>query len=113
MKKEPKLFLAHIVESAADIENYTKKFSKEKFLKDKRTQDAIIRRIGIIGEAAKNVSSEIKKNSPNIPWKQITGMRDVLVHEYFGVRLERVWKTAKKDIPKLKKQVSELLENLG
>jgi uncharacterized protein with HEPN domain len=71
-------------------------------------QDAIIRQIEIIGEASKLISEKIKEKSPSIPWKDIAGMRDKLIHNYFGVDIEAVWKTIKEDIPILKKEIQAL-----
>ena len=107
--KNPKIFLEDILESINRIERYVKGKTKEEFLDNYEKQDAIIKRLEIIGEAVKNIPSEIKKKHPEIPWKDMAGMRNVLIHEYFGVIMGRVWDTAKKDIPKLKKQIQELL----
>lgn len=113
MKRNPQLFLADILESINKIEKYTQKISKERFFKDEKIQDAVIRRIEIIGEAAKNVSIDVRKQFPKIPWKKIAGTRDVLTHEYFGVKLERVWIIIKKDLPELKEKVLKMLEVLS
>jgi len=107
--KNHKIFLEDILESIDRIEKYVKGKNKEEFLNNHEKQDAIIKRLEIIGEAVKNISPEIKKKHPEIPWKDMAGMRDILVHEYFGVVMDRVWDTAKNDIPKLKKQIKELL----
>ena len=109
MEKDPKIFLKHILESVEAVEKYTKKISKEKFAKDVEKQDAVIRRVEIIGEATRNISADFKVKHREIEWKEIIGMRDKLIHEYFGVSLNVVWNTIKKDIPKLKKQIQELL----
>lgn len=111
MKKEPKIFLKHIQESIEEIENYARKISEDEFWEDAKTQDAIIRRIEIIGEAVKNLPLEFKRRHPEIEWHEIAGMRDKLIHGYFEIDLDIVFETVKKDIPKLKKQVTELLEN--
>ncbi|MEK9130013.1 MAG: DUF86 domain-containing protein [Patescibacteria group bacterium] len=108
--KNPKFFLKDILDSINKIEQYVKKKTKNEFLKNYEKQDAIMKRIEIIGEAIKNIPIGIKKKYPEIPWKDIAGMRNILVHEYFGVCMERVWDTAKNDIPKLKKQIVVLLE---
>jgi len=109
MKKNPKIFLLHIVESITQIDRYTKKLTKTKFLKNTQIQDAVIRRLEIIGEAVKNVSPEIRKRHSFIPWKKIAGSRDVLSHSYYDVDIELVWETVKKDIPRLKKEIQKIL----
>lgn len=110
--KNPKIFIRHILESIAEIEKNAKNKPKRKFLSSITTQDAIIRRLEIIGEAVKNLPTSIKRNHPDIPWKNIAGTRDILIHEYFGVDLNVVWDVIKNDIPKLKKQIKKLLNNL-
>jgi len=109
MKRNPKLFLCDISESIDLIEKYIKGETYKKFIANNELQDAVIRRLGIIGEAAKSVPTDIKKKNPNIPWKQMAGMRDMITHEYFGIIMKRIWDTAKKDLPKLKKQIEKLL----
>lgn len=110
MKKNPKIFLQHILESISEIEKYTKDISEDEFARSTQVQDAVIRRLEIIGEAAKNISGVIKKKYDFIPWKKVTGSRDVLIHDYFEVDLESVWDTATKDVPKLKQDIKKILE---
>ncbi len=112
MKKKPKIFIGHILDSIEDIEKYTHHTSKEKFIQMKMMQDAIIRRIEIIGEAVKNIPLTFRKDYPHIPWQDMAGMRDILIHEYFGININIVWKTVQKDIPKLKKEIEELYNEL-
>lgn len=108
MDKDYHLFISHILDCIAKIKEYTKDVTKEDFLDSTQIQDALIRRIEVIGEAAKNIPPEIKKRHSNIPWKEIAGMRDVLIHEYFGVDLELTWKVAAKDISILKRKISKI-----
>jgi len=110
MKKDAKTFIDHIMECICLIEKYKKDCTKQKFMHDVQLQDSIIRRIEIIGEAVKNIPREIKNKYPEIAWKEIAGMRDILTHEYFGIDLELTWETVKKDIPKLKKQLTTIIK---
>ncbi len=112
MKKDPKIFIGHIIDSIADIEEYTEGQNLAKFSKTKIVQDAVIRKMEIIGEAVKNLPPSFRKKHPQIEWKNIAGMRDKLVHDYFGINIKVVWKTVKQDIPQLKKQISKLNEDL-
>ena len=115
MKKDVKVFIQDIIESIKLIESYVKGVGVEEFLDEDdniQMKDAIIRRLEIIGEAVKNIPDDFKKRHSDIPWKNISGMRDVLIHEYFGVKLERVWKTAKEDLPELRRAISKILREI-
>lgn len=110
MKKDNIIFIRHILEEIIKIENSTKNLFKEDFRKDEDIQDATARRIEIIGEAAKNVSNEFKNKNRQIPWKNMTDTRNKLIHHYFGVDLNTVWDIIKKDLPKLKADIEEILK---
>ena len=107
-KKDPKIFLEHILESIGEIEKNTKNISEDEFLNLVTIQDAVTRRLEIIGEAVKNLPISFRNKHPKITWKKIAGLRDVLIHEYFGVDIDLIWKIAHKDIPKLKKQIDKI-----
>lgn len=113
MRKDPRFFIKHILESINWVEEYTKGISKDDFLRSTQIQDAVIRRLEIIGEAVKNIPPELKEKYPDIPWRQIAGIRDVLIHEYFGVDLDLLWNTIKKDLPDLKQKISKILEKMS
>lgn len=109
MEKDPKVFLRHIFESIEYIENYSNNISEEEFLKSPQLQDAIIRRIEIIGEAARNLPDNFKEKHSEIAWQKIVGMRNEVIHGYFGINIKLVWDTIKKSVPELKKQILPLL----
>lgn len=112
MSKDIKVYLEDILESISQIEKYTKKIAQNKFNKNVQLQDAVLRRLEIIGEAVKNIPEDFRNLYPKIPWKKIAGMRDILIHEYSGVDLKRVWKVVKEDLIDLKKNISEIIKKL-
>jgi uncharacterized protein with HEPN domain len=107
MEKD-KLYVKHILDAINLIEGYVKDINYEKFLENKLIQDGVVRELEIIGEAAKNLSSEFKNSRKEIPWIDITGMRNKLIHEYFGVDLEAVWEVVEDDLLLLKKELLEI-----
>lgn len=112
MKRDFRVYLDDILESILYIEAYTENLTKQGFKNDIGKQDAVVRRLEIIGEAVKHIPEEIKKDHREIPWNKITGARNIFVHEYFGVKLERVWDTIKQDLPRFKEQIEKLLKEL-
>lgn len=109
MEHDPKIFLQHILESIKNINEFVEGLSDADFLKDLKTQDAVIRKIEIIGEATKNLPIDFKEKHDDVRWKEIAGMRDVLTHDYFGVDLQAVWNVIINDLPDLKKKIQAIL----
>jgi uncharacterized protein with HEPN domain len=112
MQRDDSVYLKHIRDSIHKIGQYTKGVSRSSFQKNGLVQDAVIRQIEIIGEASKRLSESIRTSNPDVPWDDITGMRNKLVHDYFGVDLEKVWLTVQTDIPTLKKRINKILKSL-
>ena len=110
MCKENGLYLEDIFDSIIAIEGYTKNLNYKDFASDRKTYSATIRELEIIGEAVGKLSNEIKNMHPEVEWIDIKGMRNLLIHEYFGVDLEIVWKVVKDDIPQLKQTVKSILD---
>lgn len=107
--RDHKLYLDDIVEAAKRIEKYTKGLTLEKLKKNTLVLDGVVRNLEIIGEAAKNIPAQVKEKYPEVEWKKISGLRDILAHEYFGIDLEVVWDVIKNKLPILKAQVSHIL----
>ena len=110
MKRNIKLYLQDIWESTLAIEEYTQNLAEDKFYSNRQVQDAVVRRLEIIGEAVKNIDDDFRNKYTQIPWKKIAGMRDIIAHEYFGVKLERVWDVVRKDLPDIKQQMLLIME---
>ncbi len=110
MIKEPSIFIEHILKSIERIESFSKGISKEKLFENELIQSAIIRQIEIIGEAVKNFPKEFTKKYSSVSWSEIARTRDKLIHHYFGVDLESVWKVVKDDLPKLKKEINKIIK---
>ncbi len=103
-------FLQDILTAITDIENFIDGFSYDEFVRDKKTLNAVIRSIEIIGEATKNIPDTLKTQYGDLPWKRMAGMRDKLIHGYFGIDTKTLYKTAKEDIPPLKTPLQKILK---
>lgn len=113
MTKDPRIYLVHMVECIDAIAGYVADLDKDAFSLDGLTQDAVQRRLAIIGEAVKNLPSDLRSQHPDIPWRRIAGMRDKLIHDYFGVDIDLVWEVSTSLLPPLKKRFEELAQDLA
>jgi len=110
MSEQDTPYLKHIVDAIVDIEESTKNLSKKEFNGNKDVKDATVRRLEIIGEAVKNISNGLKVKYNKIEWKKIAGTRDVLIHHYFGIDFDMVWKIIEGYLPKLKEDIKDILK---
>lgn len=101
VEREYRDFIIDMIEAADMVASFIQGMNKEQFLADKKTQFAVVRALEIIGEAAKKVPDSIRSRYPDLPWREISSMRDKLIHDYFGVNNEVVWKPAIEDVPEI------------
>ena len=106
--KDDEIYLLHIQDAVHRILSYTTE-GEHAFMSDSKTQDAVIRNIEIIGEATKKLSDEFKNKHVDVPWKQMAGIRNILIHHYFGVKLELVWQVVVRDLPALMYKLSTII----
>lgn len=111
MKKDPRLYLAQVLERIDRILEFTAE-GKEAFFADVRTQDAVIRNFEVIGEAVKRIPDDYRADHPTIPWRELAGLRDVLIHQYEGVSLNEVWRMIEKDLQPLRQAIVAMLPPL-
>ena len=104
------VYLHHILDAIERIEGYTTQ-GRAAFLSDSMRQDAVIRQLEVIGEAVKQLSAATRKRAPQIPWREIAGMRDVLIHQYFTVDIEQVWEATQRDLALLRQGIGKILES--
>jgi uncharacterized protein with HEPN domain len=111
MTRDMRPYIQDILASIEAIED-VQFTTEEQFYRNRQVQDAVLRRLEIIGEAVKNLDEDFKNRYPEIPWKKIAGLRDVLIHEYFGVSLKRIWRVIKIDLVDLKFKISRIWEEI-
>lgn len=111
MIRDVRLYLDDILESIKLIETYLQGVTEEYFHTSTEKQDLIVRRLEVIGEATRHISDDFRKLHPDIPWQKMAGIRNILIHEYFGINYNTVWKTTTEFLPPLKEQIQELLKD--
>ncbi len=102
------VYLRHVLDAIGKIESYVSS-GRDAFFASAMSQDAVLRQLEVIGEAVKQLSTSTRERSPDVPWRDIAGMRDVLIHQYFAVDLEQVWEATQRDLGPLRQAVKELL----
>jgi uncharacterized protein with HEPN domain len=110
MSRDPRLYFEDILKACQKIMRFTTRMDMADFIKDERTYDAVIRNLEIIGEAARNIPVEIQAQWPQISWREINAMRNVVAHEYFGIKDEIIWDMIQKEVPALLKDIVLLLQ---
>jgi uncharacterized protein with HEPN domain len=104
-------YLRDILEHAEKVQRFVAGMTVDDFLQDEKTVFAVIRALEVVGEATKKIPTEVREKYPNVPWREMAGTRDKLIHDYFGVNLGVIWKTATEDIPDLIPTVRQVLQN--
>ena len=112
MTRSVALYVKDIIQNMLDAEEFIRGFSYETFISDKKTFNAVVRSIEVIGEAVKNIPDSVRSRYPDIPWKEMAGMRDKLIHFYFGVDREAVWITVKERIPTIRPIFEQIFRDL-
>jgi uncharacterized protein with HEPN domain len=113
MKRDDSIYLHHVLDAITKIEGYLSGIDEPTFREESLIQDGVIRQLEIIGEAVKRISATARSLAPQTPWTAIAGMRDKLIHDYFGVDLDQVWLTAITDVPTLKATIMHMLSVLS
>jgi len=110
--KDDRLYLLHVNECIDHIQAFTAD-GKEAFFTDRKTRDAVLRNLHTLSESVQRISEGLKRNYPQVQWREITGFRNVIVHDYLGIDLIQIWDIVERDLPVLKSQVTAILDTLG
>jgi uncharacterized protein with HEPN domain len=110
MRRDSNVYLRDILDAAEKIARYAEGADRETLAADSKTLDAIIRNLEIIGEAAKNVPEDFRSRHPEIEWKKVAGLRDILIHQYFGIDMDIIWDVVRNKIPALADRVRRVVE---
>jgi len=110
-KRNPDVYLQDIMESIEHIEEYLDGIDENEFYQNSEKQDAVLRRLEIIGEAVKHISDEVRAEYEKVPWRKIAGMRDIIIHEYFGITLSMIWVVTQRDLLDLKSRIQKIIKD--
>ncbi len=113
MQKDNYIFIEHVLSRLNSILEYTQNMDEDDFLRNKLVQDAVLRNFEVIGEATKNLSTEFRLQHPELPWSKLAGMRDKLIHFYFGIDLQIIWTTVVEMVPELKIKIKKIIDQAG
>lgn len=109
MPRDYRVFMDDILEATGKVLEYTKGLSNTQFFADRKTIEAVVWNLQVIGEAVKNVPAEIRTQYPDLPWRDMAGLRDIIVHQYFGIKLDVIWKIIQNDLPGLEDRIRKIL----
>ncbi|MBI5248976.1 MAG: DUF86 domain-containing protein [Desulfomonile tiedjei] len=112
MPRDYRVFLDDILDAARKVLEYTAGFSDEEFFSDRKTVEAVVWNLQIIGEAAKRVPEEIRSRYPDLPWREMGGLRDIIVHQYLGIKLDVIWKVIQNDVPMVENRIRWILDQM-
>jgi uncharacterized protein with HEPN domain len=112
MKRTWRDYVVDVLTAVEEVQEFTRGMEYEGFTKDKKTVNAVVRSLEVMGEAAKRIPDDVRQRYPDVPWKRMTGMRDKLIHEYSGVDLEIVWGVIKTELPPVKPFIEQILRDL-
>jgi uncharacterized protein with HEPN domain len=112
MMKDDSVYLHHIIDAFMQIEYYIDGVSHEEFLSNKLLQDGVIRQLEVMGEAARNLSDDLRNEYPQVPWRQMIGLRNRMIHAYFNVNLQIIWEIVQGDLPDLKRETESILDSI-
>jgi len=109
MRRDYRLYLEDIIDAAEAVREYVAGMGKSELARDRRTSDAVVRNLEVIGEAVKKLPAQVKRDHPEVEWKKIAGLRDILIHDYFGIDVDIVWDVLQNKVPVLVEQVRRIL----